>query len=642
MNPNENNLDAGSPNPLATPSQNQPIVVQPQSVGTPPPAAPDHDASVVTPPSDPATTIPASPTPVTTEPSPAAPLVSQFPQANSSAPSPLTPPPTSYNSKKPNKKLFAIAGGGLLAMLLLGGFVFGYYIPNKPQNVYKTGLNRSGQAVNKIVTKATEKQTLDAVKKSEMTVDVTATLKDASYSGNLSTKFDTTKADGNLKVTAKHTGDPDKVFTTKFLGELKAGSKYPSIYLQFAGVKAFGFDSTLPGIANYENKWISIDETYLKSLGLTEKDVSDSQKKQITAEDIAEEARALASVTTDYVLTANPQKAVFEQKKFVGKEKVDGRSAYHYLMGINKTHAGDYCKAVVDKVTETQIYKKLASSDSQSLETAKKEAVTGCQDSVKNDIKDTDTFDLWIDAGNKLIYKIRVTDKDNNKSYLDIGQNYKGGDDISLFVNAHDEAGQSDTKATLSTNIKTHVTTGSLKLDGSKSDDAYKVEVTLSAKPYNGDIKVDKPADAVPIQDILQKLGLGGMIGLPTNDYSADASSDAAVPNNAADTERTTDIKALHAQLEAYYAENGSYPSLSDLNDSNWLKTNMKGLDKEALKDPKGTNYTLAALPAPNVYAYTAMGDDGKPCSDATNPCAKYTLTAQLSDGSKYTKQDLN
>ena len=38
------------------------------------------------------------------------------------------------------------------------------------------------------------------------------------------------------------------------------------------------------------------------------------------------------------------------------------------------------------------------------------------------------------------------------------------------------------------------------------------------------------------------------------------------IQQKARDTERQTDIKAVHGQLEAYYAQNGAYPALADLN----------------------------------------------------------------------------
>ncbi len=112
---------------------------------------------------------------------------------------------------------------------------------------------------------------------------------------------------------------------------------------------------------------------------------------------------------------------------------------------------------------------------------------------------------------------------------------------------------------------------------------------------------------------------------------------------NANDTERKADINALHGQVEAYYAQNGYYPTLANLNDSAWRSTNMKGLDKEALRDPKGTGYVLTAAATKNSYSYAVSDSANKPCDNKTgNECTFYTLAATLDNGSLYTKISLN
>jgi prepilin-type N-terminal cleavage/methylation domain-containing protein len=114
------------------------------------------------------------------------------------------------------------------------------------------------------------------------------------------------------------------------------------------------------------------------------------------------------------------------------------------------------------------------------------------------------------------------------------------------------------------------------------------------------------------------------------------------------DTERETDIKAIHGQLEAYYAQNGTYPLLSDVNNVAWRQTNMKGLDNEALRDPKGATgvFTLVAAPAAAAYSLQVFDADGATnCTVAAN-CAKYTLTATLegtiNNSGTYVKSSLN
>lgn len=115
------------------------------------------------------------------------------------------------------------------------------------------------------------------------------------------------------------------------------------------------------------------------------------------------------------------------------------------------------------------------------------------------------------------------------------------------------------------------------------------------------------------------------------------------IQQRARNTERETDIKAIHGQVEAYYAQNGRYPTLANINDSGWRNTDMKGLDAEALKDPRGASQTLVATAAQDSYAYdvTPAGCDND-TSTATADCTGYTLTATLEGGTTYVKNALN
>ena len=115
-------------------------------------------------------------------------------------------------------------------------------------------------------------------------------------------------------------------------------------------------------------------------------------------------------------------------------------------------------------------------------------------------------------------------------------------------------------------------------------------------------------------------------------------------------TERTTDLKAMQGQLEAYYATNGSYPDTSQLGSDSagnvtFIQANMKGLDKEALRDPKATkgDYSLGTTATATKYAYKATADDGTTaCTAAAGDCTKYTLTAKQENGDDIVLDSLN
>lgn len=114
------------------------------------------------------------------------------------------------------------------------------------------------------------------------------------------------------------------------------------------------------------------------------------------------------------------------------------------------------------------------------------------------------------------------------------------------------------------------------------------------------------------------------------------------IQRRARDTERETDIKAIHGQLEAYYAQNGRYPGRNEVNNPDWRTQYMKGLDAEALKDPRGSTQELAAAAGANVYSYVTVPNDSCGTETGEADCTGYTLTATKESGGTYTKSALN
>lgn len=116
----------------------------------------------------------------------------------------------------------------------------------------------------------------------------------------------------------------------------------------------------------------------------------------------------------------------------------------------------------------------------------------------------------------------------------------------------------------------------------------------------------------------------------------------------ARNSKRQNDIQAIQTQLEAYFTEQGHYPSRANMNDSSWLSSNLKSLDTTALQDPSNTSKTLVASPVAKSYAYEPNQGDASSTScesDATG-CAAYTLTAtyegQVNGQSTYVKKNLD
>lgn len=417
------------------------------------------------------------------------------------------------------KKLVLISGLALLLVLLTGGYVFGFYIPNKPENLWGTALNRTGEALDSTMKSATEQQNLDAFSKVQMEGNVDLKSKDFSVKGALKGSFDERHSDGSFDLTVKQKDQPERKLTTKFMSDMKEGSQYPSLYLQLSGLRSLGIadlETRIPGIMDYDGKWISIEDSYLKSLtdqmqgGPTAApETSETKPETPSVKDVADLTRALSGVTKEYVLTAEPSKAIFERRSFVGKETVDGRKMYRYKVGINKENMKAFCKAAADKVFVSAAFKKtFLNGVSAEAQTQQKDAAL--KDCDKDfDLKDE--LELWVDTRYKLVHKLRITDKDNKQIHYEIGQNYKGGDDVSLFVAVHNGEVKTDGKLSLHVNLKTNEVKTDLVFKTDGSSGLINFSGDLAVKPLDKNITIEKPADAVPIQSILERYEIDPM-----------------------------------------------------------------------------------------------------------------------------------
>lgn len=557
---------------------------------------------------------------------------------------PLTPQVFSGKKKKP---ILLIALATALVVAIGGGAVFGLYLPNQPGNVWKTGLDRSGKALNMVYDKATNQSLLDSYKKSEITFTTDVKMSGTNLAGSANIKFDSSKSNGTVDFSMQDTssGSTKQSGNLKFITNTPNDSLIPDIYFQFNGLKLLGIDEIFPGISSYDGKWISADHKYLESFYPADSESLNS-KLNLTAADYKELAKAAMTPTTDYVLSSNSSRAVLVKKSFVGKESVDGLSTFHFKAGINKEHAKEYCKAVFTSVMSTNAYKKVPFVDKTKIDSEKSAAIKDCQDSVSKDIKDSEEFDVWVDAKYKIIYKIRIYENDKKVNYTEVGQTYKGGDDVSMFVVNHNVADKSDIKVVAGINTKTNTTKASFSYI-SKGDSPTTIVFSLEAKPYKGEIDAAKPTGAVNIQDVLKKIGLDPSEFTGSSDQSLGSDTIVATPtvsSSAKDTERKVDQNSMATQLEVYFNDNGGYPvAAAQLNNDLWITANMKGADLNAFRAPGiATNSIInTATPTVNQYGYVPLKSDGiSVCSTA--PCADFKLYYRTEAGEIKSKLSLN
>ncbi len=112
----------------------------------------------------------------------------------------------------------------------------------------------------------------------------------------------------------------------------------------------------------------------------------------------------------------------------------------------------------------------------------------------------------------------------------------------------------------------------------------------------------------------------------------------------AADKVNQENIDGIKAALDSYYAEGnadfGSYPTLVQLNDSDWRGENMSGVDVATLSPTKDRAGLTSSQPSATQYAYQPAPAG---CTNTqAKPCNSFTLSALQSSGKLYSVKSVN
>jgi hypothetical protein len=410
------------------------------------------------------------------------------------------------NSNGGRKKWLLIGGAAVVVLGAVAG-VFGWYIPSRPENVWNTGLSRTGKVVDRIMQDVTDPKALETRTAYDLDGDMSIKSSAISGSGKLNLKADEKNSDSGFMVDLKSTEGDKLSFGVDAKTLNPKDSLYPDTYMRLHGLSTLPVDlnQMLPGITNYDNKWIFIPSASLARIMSQSSTDTAGKDTQVTAQDVSEAARVASKTTREYVFTDAKDKAVIERKSFVGKETVDGVKTYHYTAAINKQHAKDYCLALVDGVSATKLYEKLVDKADRSKTTA--EAKKSCEDYAKNG-KAAEDFDLWIGGKYNLIHKIRISDETNKKSYVDFGQTYTGGDELPFFMAVHEEDSKTDVRVDMKINSKTYNFNSSFSMQTGSGEEKVDFSGHINGTATDKKVSVTAPTDAVKLDDVLKALAL--------------------------------------------------------------------------------------------------------------------------------------
>jgi hypothetical protein len=437
-------------------------------------------------------------------------------------------------TKRGKNKRLMVAGAASALVLIGGGYFFGFYIPNKPVNVFKAALNNTSAGYDQLVNYATDGDVAKKFKNSEMEGDYKVVAGGVSTDGTMSAHYD--------GKSATFSGDLGLGITRlKVDGLMKdvENSESPDLYIKAGGIKGLGAMYGMPDLDTLDDQWIVIDHSLFDTLAQqTEQaqglDAKDEGVKLPTKDDVVDAARVIGKESDKYLFSSDKDTAVLTMDSFVGKETVDSKNTNHYKVKANKDHLKAFTKDLGKELDKTKLSK--WTKDNYDKPLSEIVDVKSMQDSA-NDIKSGDRFDVWVNTKTKLVHKIRFSDsKDAAHNYTEFGLNYDGGAEKPFFLTLTDNKDGIEGKGTFSLTLNTDTNVVKFKLDGvNKSSDGSQDEdmkVNMTFKPSDGGVDTTAPAGAISLSEALDKIGLSGYLDLLTQslgqqlqDQGTDASS---------------------------------------------------------------------------------------------------------------------
>lgn len=415
-------------------------------------------------------------------------------------------------------RVLAIAGAATVLVLGAGGYLVGYYIPNRPANVYKTALGNTAKGYDQLVTYLDDKELVEKSKTYE-------------YEGDFKVESADFATDGTfrLKSDSKNTtfGGDIGMGTTRVevegMAKDAANSDSPDLYLKVKGITGLGESFGMAQLDALNDQWIAVDHTFLDTYVKQIEQAGGIQEgKGLTTpkqEDMVDAAKAVGTVSKKYLFATDDANAVLEMKEFVGKEEVDGKSTNHYKVAADKANLKAFVKALGESLDKSKL--NAWAKDAYGKNLSEVLNVEGMQKSVDG-IKDGDTFDVWVNTKTKLVHKFRFTEKENTKNYFELGLNYDGGDEKPLFLNVGSETdGQNTTaKFVLTLNTATDAAKGDIDITTDDGESQNVFTVNLEGKPGTGAVAVEAPEGAISLSEALALIGLDGYLDLLTQSLS--------------------------------------------------------------------------------------------------------------------------
>lgn len=431
----------------------------------------------------------------------------------------LTPPapiqavpeqPISIASTRPQptrnrkKGLLAVATAALV-VLAASTYTFAFYLPSRPENVWNTGLGNTGHGLSMLTSKlaspdslsAFDAYSVDGTFKASLVNESTSPSGRVTIGGSVSLKANSATTNASVKASAATNGQTTTLGLNLITTTPQTGS-YPDSYVQVNGLDATGIGGLLPGLAEYNGKWISVPGSFLQQELGAKDTTADTLNDQpsVTKTDVANYATSMVSVIGQDILNSNQSQSILQRKSFVGYAKKNDRDSYHYTATVNQARVAAFCNDLVKASATTVLYKKLGGTSDDTSG-----AIDSCKEFFTQNFPASKTLGVWMDSASRSLAAIRFNPGSKTGEYLELGQILGNTNNPGFYLTSGDSSGTGTVKLTVDTS--SHASTFDISYTGTNTS-SFTAHATLA--PYTGTLKVTAPETDFDISEIIAQL----------------------------------------------------------------------------------------------------------------------------------------
>jgi hypothetical protein len=281
------------------------------------------------------------------------------------------------------------------------------------------------------------------------------------------------------------------------------------IYLKIDGLDSLSLFSELlvpgsrPLLQAANNNWYKLQSNDLEELSQIPNELD-----KIDVNNYDQEVGRFKSLLENFLYNADDSQNVVSYEP-VGREDFNGNDSYKYKVTINESRSQEFLNEIGMLIEESELSS--LKDNNESMESLDIDTLLKENDDILPEIE------VWVDMSTRYFRNVRLyipQDTERMDGYIDIGLDYKGGDEMPFYINLVSDTADAKLNLLLTStlNIDLKVLDLGFDLTAFYEQQPIRAYGTLNIVPGEASVEVEAPKEYESIDSLIEDIGLLGIL----------------------------------------------------------------------------------------------------------------------------------